>query len=184
MGIKQTMTFPPAFPQVLPDQDQTVPHHRQKRRTFGGFRTVRIVKSNGGYSFVEVVVVMAIIATLTGIGLPAYTRTVNTAKVARAEAEIRDLEKAVMAYSADYAKLPDGLVDIGRDNARDPWGNLYVYYKVPYRIDTLGQPINLDFDLYSEGPDGGHVQRIDLGASVDDIIRGGDGSYVGPARLY
>jgi len=41
------------------------------------------------------------------------------------------------------------------------------------------QNYNADFDLYSMGADGASAQDFDDLTSKDDIIRSGDGSYVG-----
>ena len=41
------------------------------------------------------------------------------------------------------------------------------------------QNYNSDFDLYSLGSDGVSQQDFDDPTSKDDIIRSGDGSYVG-----
>jgi general secretion pathway protein G len=45
-------------------------------------------------------------------------------------------------------------------------------------------PINSDFDLFSPGPDGKSTGPLTAKASRDDIVRGSDGAYVGPAKDY
>jgi general secretion pathway protein G len=45
-------------------------------------------------------------------------------------------------------------------------------------------PINSSFDLFSMGPDGRSTGPLTAKASRDDIIRGSDGAFVGPAKDY
>ena len=52
------------------------------------------------------------------------------------------------------------------------------------RLDPFNQPLNSDYDLYSCGKDGQSAPRIDDQLSEDDIVRGGNGAYIGPASQY
>ena len=81
----------------------------------------------------------------------------------------------------------------GLKNLLDPWGNNYVYFRIIDPGDVaanrcwIGGSINTDFDLYSKGPTGDAVDSdpsIEIGNGADDIIRGGDGGFVGFADRY
>lgn len=52
------------------------------------------------------------------------------------------------------------------------------------RKDRRLVPINSDFDLYSMGPDRLSAGPLGARQSEDDVIRAGDGAYVGVARDY
>lgn len=52
------------------------------------------------------------------------------------------------------------------------------------RKDRRLVPINSDFDLYSMGKDGLTAPALTALNSLDDVVRGSGGSYVGLARLY
>ncbi|CAB5144703.1 hypothetical protein D3OALGB2SA_4436, partial [Olavius algarvensis associated proteobacterium Delta 3] len=52
------------------------------------------------------------------------------------------------------------------------------------RKDGSENPINLDYDLYSMGPDGDSKPNLSSKAGSDDIIRGSSGDYFGPANYY
>jgi general secretion pathway protein G len=79
------------------------------------------------------------------------------------------------------------------DELKDPWGNPYQYLsfetvkgndKGKFRKDRNLVPINSDYDLYSMGPDGKSSGPLTAAASRDDIIRAGNGSFVGIAEDY
>jgi general secretion pathway protein G len=52
------------------------------------------------------------------------------------------------------------------------------------RKDRFLVPLNTDYDLYSDGPDGKTASPITAAPSQDDIIRASDGSYVGVAADF
>lgn len=45
-------------------------------------------------------------------------------------------------------------------------------------------PINSDYDLYSKGKDGKSQKPLTAAASRDDIVRAGNGAFVGLASDY
>jgi general secretion pathway protein G len=148
-------------------------------------------KQGAGFTLLELVMVIAIIGTLAAIAVPVYYRYIEEAKIAKACADIRIFEKEIMgAQGDDPDNLPDSLADIGRENYPDPWGNPYQYANhdiIPpgdRRKYKSTVPLNTDFDLYSMGPDGVTKPPITAKGGYDDIIRAGDGEYVGPASEY
>jgi general secretion pathway protein G len=52
------------------------------------------------------------------------------------------------------------------------------------RKDRNLVPLNSDYDLYSQGPDGNSVSPLTAAASQDDIIRANNGGFVGKAEDY
>ena len=57
-------------------------------------------KSNGGFTLVELIVVIAILAILAGITVPAYTGYINKANDSAADVELRTVYIAAMAACA------------------------------------------------------------------------------------
>lgn len=144
-----------------------------------------------GFTLIEVLIVIAIIATLAAIAIPAYSNYIQRAKIARCIAEVRMLESEIAAYQENNDKLPDNLNDLGRGNILDPWGNPYQFLnfanvkgKGKMRKDRNLVPINAHFDLYSMGKDGKSQPPLTAKVSHDDIIRANNGSFIGIASGY
>lgn len=144
-----------------------------------------------GYSLVEVLIVVAIIVTILGIAIPIYTTAVDVARTTRAIGDIRTFEKEIILYTLSNRKLPGTLDALGRGEPVDPWGNPYQYLnfadakgKGAMRKDRFLVPLNSDYDLYSKGKDGKSQPPLTSQASQDDIVRAGDGSYVGLASGF
>lgn len=75
-------------------------------------------------------VVVAMVTTLAAIAFPMYNDYLEKARVARAIAEIRTIDKAIDVYGMTGGVLPDSLADVGWDKVLDPWGNPYEYLKL------------------------------------------------------
>jgi general secretion pathway protein G len=144
-----------------------------------------------GFTLIELMVVVAIISTLSAIAIPAYSRYVEKAKITKAIAEIKILSQEISAFAADGGPLPNTLNDIGRAGLLDPWGNPYQYLNYatvhgngPIRKDRSLHPLNSDYDLYSMGKDGKSQPPITAHNSQDDVIRASDGRFIGLASNY
>jgi len=119
-----------------------------------------------GFTLVEIMVVVLILAVLAAIVVPKLMMNPDKAKVTAAKVQIRNLEEALHMYKLDNGIYPsteqglDALVTkptIGdipksyRDGGylskvpKDPWGHNYVY---------TSPGAHGDFDLVSYGADG------------------------------
>jgi general secretion pathway protein G len=139
---------------------------------------------NRGFTLVELIAVSAILAILAALALPAYSKIKDQVRQVRAMEEIRGLEKGLSAHAVEHGGVyPERLEDAGLGTPLDPWGNKYIYHPARaavqrYYLDS-SQPINTDYDLYSTGVDGQTDLDIDADVSRDDIVRTGDGGFVG-----
>lgn len=130
-----------------------------------------------GFTLIEVMVVVAILAILASVIVPRIMDEPARARQARAAQDIRAIESALDMYKLDNYRYPttdqglEALVskpergpeppnyrDGGylRNMPEDPWGNPYQY---------LNPGRHGDIDVYSHGPDG----RSGSG-SDDDVI--------------
>jgi general secretion pathway protein G len=139
-----------------------------------------ISRRESGFTLIEIMVVVTIIAILSALLLPQVMGKVDEARVAAAKQAIRTLETALNFYQMDNFRYPTSdqglkaLVEkpdppppnwraVGYLQAKtvpkDPWGNDYVYQQP----GTKGG----EFDLYSLGKDGqpgGEDANADIGS--------------------
>ena len=135
------------------------------------------VRSNQGFTLLEIIVVVAIIAILAAYIAPKVAGRVDDARISKAKSDIRVLESSLELYKLDnfvYPSVDQGLKALvnkpSGDNARnwreggyikkltkDPWGNEYRY---------VYPGSNSDFDIFSLGAAaaaGGESKAADIG---------------------
>jgi general secretion pathway protein G len=146
-----------------------------------------------GFSLVEVLIAITVIAALTAIALPKFNSYKDQQKVSLAVADLRVLDNQIKSYKLNNEKLPAALSDLPQLAPSDPWGRAYQYLNIEdadaktkgsIRKDKNLVPINSDFDLYSKGPDGKSTPPLTAKDSLDDIVRANDGGYFGVASKY
>jgi general secretion pathway protein G len=135
------------------------------------------VRCNRGFTLLEIIVVVAIIAILAAYIAPKVAGRVDDARISKAKSDIRVLESSLELYKLDnfvYPSSGQGLNSLvtrpsgeGNKNWReggyikklnkDPWGNQY-QYQYP--------GANSEFDVFSLGSDaavGGEGEAADIG---------------------
>ena len=121
---------------------------------------------SSGFTLIEIMVVVVILAVLGALVVPKILENVDKARVTRAASDIRAIETALDLYRLDNFKYPtteQGLLALVKQPAdptitnyrsggylpslpKDPWGNVYLYASP----GTDG----LDYALISYGRDG------------------------------
>ena len=152
-----------------------------------------------GFTMVELIVVIGVLAVLTIIGIGVYSHFIDKAKNTRAIAEIRGLEKEILEFWHTNDRLPDTLGELDRSTILDPWKTPYQYINFDTSPDSeekrrtlgnkgkgkgKGEPLNSDYDLFSMGKDRTSAPVLTDDTSKDDIIRANDGHYTGLASEY
>ena len=163
---------PPEFPQA----GRQLPAPAQRVTLFQ--HSVRPSRRTPGFTLIEILVVIVVIAILATLVAPNVFRHIGTAKDATARSQIEMLGAALDGYRLDNGRYPtsdQGLEALWREppvGARprnwrgpylrkevplDPWGNAYVY-RAPGDENPWG------YDLISYGEDG---QRGGEGAAAE-----------------
>lgn len=114
-----------------------------------------------GFTVIELLVVLAIIFTLVGIGIPAYNSWKNRSKIAKARADIQKIEMAAEMYRTDYGEYPGRPSALITSDARygkftnddliDPWDKGYEY-----------SPSSEKITIRSYGPNGNKGDNDDI----------------------
>lgn len=122
-------------------------------------------RRHGGFTLVELLLVLVILAVLAVVVVPKFTGRSQQAKITAAKTDIANLEVAIDAFEVDCSRYPtteegiQALVQqpsnltewkgpyLKRGLPKDPWHNPYVY-RYPGQHNPNG------YDLSSLGPDG------------------------------
>ncbi|WP_438999743.1 type II secretion system major pseudopilin GspG [Variovorax beijingensis] len=134
-------------------------------------------KLAGGFTLLELLVVLVIIGLLVGIVGPRLFGNVSKSEITTARAQIDVLSKALDQFRLDVGRYPSSQEELAvlfapvpgevrwrgpylrKDVPSDPWGQ-------PYQYKYPGNKQTDDFDLYSFGPDkapGGSGDNADIG---------------------
>ncbi len=144
------------------------------------------MQKQSGFSLLEILVAMAIMAILGGVMVIQFAGKTQEANLIKIKTDIKTLESALIQYSADnfmYPTTEQGLEALEtkptsrpepRNYARsgyiklknDPWGN-------PYQYTYPGE--NGEYDIYSlgaDGEEGGDDMGADIGNwNAEEVLR-------------
>ena len=143
------------------------------------------------FSLIELLLCIAVIFILMSFGMKVMTLAIKRAKIVRCVSEIKSIQTAIEAYRDEHKReIPDSFEVLNINTVYDPWKNAYSYqnYKMipngKRRKDKNMNPLNSDYDLWSNGPDGKTAFQINSAFGHDDIIRASDGQFIGIADDY
>jgi general secretion pathway protein G len=72
----------------------------------------RRAKGEGGFTLVELMIVMAIIMILSSIAIPSFVKSVRKAKEAVLKEDLHTMRNAIDSYTVDKEKAPQGLDEL------------------------------------------------------------------------
>lgn len=161
------------------------------RRLPGGRRPVPAGRRRRGFTLLELMFTVAIIAVLAVLASGQYFQYIDKARVDDARTDILAIELAVQRYYSDNFAYPASLGEVGLAGELDPWERPYHYTnltgkgaKGKARKDRKLNPLNSDFDLFSAGKNGVFKTQVDQKDSRDDVIRARNGSFIDLAEKF
>ena len=72
----------------------------------------RVRAGEGGFTLIELMIVMTIIGILAAISIPSYIHSVQKAKEAVLREDLHTMRTAIDSYTVDKEKAPQGLDDL------------------------------------------------------------------------
>ena len=124
-----------------------------------------MIRSRRGFSLIELLIVVAIIAALVGVAVPFFQDNLSEAQRTKAKQDIEIIKKAISLYDARESKplvgtdLKPLLGRYMQELAKDPWGNDYLFdgnlgMVASYGADALplGSGAETDIVVYTRPP--------------------------------
>ena len=116
------------------------------------------MKSNSGFTLIELILVTVIIGILAGMVVLSFGGRVQESQIRAAKGDIATLSTGIDLYALDhndtYPTALDALrVEVNgkrnylREFPTDPWGN-------PYNYTPATSALKADYKVWSSGPDG------------------------------
>ena len=132
----------------------------------------RSYRRSAGFTMVEIIVVVIIIAALATMIVPRFFGRIGQAKQSVAKSKLVEIEKAVETFSYDYGRFPESLdelvyrpADVPEEKWNpalkakellDPWDREFIYKQPgdhgPYDVYSLG----------ADGEAGGEGDNADI----------------------
>lgn len=125
-----------------------------------------------GFTFIELIIALAILAVLSVVIIPGTFRYLKQSKVTKTETTLGTLRTAISSYYASVGKYPTSLTDLIRKPAdvplkkwvdkfleldevpQDAWSNDFVY-----KLNPKGAH---PYELYSYGPNGQEASQEEV----------------------
>jgi prepilin-type N-terminal cleavage/methylation domain-containing protein len=104
-------------------------------------RSAPIRRPPGGFTIVELTIVLAIIAILATLAVSAYGKFVNKARFTQAQTALKHLQKTQAIYFTENNVYADNVVLLDFEPVR------YDYYRITVALDNSGQ----DFTGVADG---------------------------------
>lgn len=119
-------------------------------------------RAQGGFTLIELVVVIVILAILAAVIVPRFFGRTEDAKISNAITTIKTLDESISMYNADTGNFPQSLDALITNPQIKGWNGPYLKNQASVPPDPWGHPYaykipgdnNRDYDIMSAGPDG------------------------------
>ena len=123
--------------------------------------------SSSGFTLVELLLVLMILALIGGLVLPSIIKTGEGAKAKAVKSQVSRISMAVESYYLDTGSTPDSLQQLIENTANDGgWNGPYI------KTSALNDPWNNKFEFKSPGDHG----EFDVSSMGADGRPGGEGN--------
>jgi len=145
------------------------------------------------FTLIELLIALVILGALLSVAVPTYQEYVERARRTTAIKDIAEISLAIERHLSQAGAYPDDLGELNPAPPLDPWGHAYQYLGIEVvpppnqgavRKDKNLNPLNSDYDLYSMGPDGQTQKQLTAAKARDDIVRAGNGGFIGLASEH
>ena len=150
--------------------------------------------AQAAFTLVELMIAILVLAALAAIAIPSYQEYIERARRSQAIRDIAQIGMIIERFYTMNQTYPANLAALGAGvPATDPWGNAYQYLAIDVnpapnkgavRKDKNLNPLNSDYDLYSMGLDGQTQKQLTAAKARDDIVRAGNGGFIGLASEH
>ncbi len=131
-------------------------------------KLIRILKNNQGFTLLELMIVVAIIAIMAGFAVTRFTGVLDNTRVTAVKTDFKTYEFALEAYYMKNSRYPsseeglqalvdDGFVQKKSDALLDPWKNPY-QYRYPGEYSDSPEI----WSLGADGTEGGEGANADI----------------------
>lgn len=119
-----------------------------------------ILKNKKGFTFIELIVAMAIVASIAAAAMPDFLKTNESARITSARSSVESLTNAVLMYQTDCGEFPASIAilksvkpaasapvtatDKGpwltnkNGSTTDPWGTAWIYDSATGAVSSAG----------------------------------------------
>ena len=132
-----------------------------------------LLSRSGGFTIIELLIVVAIIGILSAVAIPYYNSYRERVKIATCILGIGVIQKTIIAYYYEKGVYPSSLAEVGMDLEKDPWGNPYQYLKI---AGATGSSSGSGGSGGGSGSGGSGAQaeaavRVEVVAQVEAVVR-------------
>jgi general secretion pathway protein G len=154
-------------------------------------KQLKVMQRSKGFTLLDLLMAVTIMSLLSAIIVPSYSAFADNSKESQAATDILRIQLALDQIEAKSFAFPDSLDELANVPRVDPWGAQYRYLRIAgnttpglkgkQRKDKNLNPLNSDYDLYSVGKDLDTKLPLTAKAAGDDVIRAGNGGFIGLA---